>query len=231
MNTTFKRVVNLGLLLILTFVALGLSSRGWAPSGNIPATADASALPTSSAENVTAPAPGAATACPPRDFASTVNLARNPSFELVGPNGSPTTWLPGNPIPPPSAARFWLMHTNNSGAPVTSQLIPTTAPGPSGSRMLRFRAAGNEGGIVQELPTAPAKLMFSAWVFVRRGQVALQPNGGSQGPVAWSTKRNQWEQLRVCTDGTVPTGFFTIYNQDPAGGEFFVDRVEIRETP
>jgi hypothetical protein len=73
--------------------------------------------------------------------------------------------------------------------------------------------------------------MFSALVFVRRVQVALQPNGGPQGPVAWSTKHNEWEQLRVCTDGSVPTGFFAIYNQNPAGGEFFVDRVEIRETP
>lgn len=124
------------------------------------------------------------------------------------------------------------MHTSGPpGDRVASQLRQTTVPGPGGSRMLRFIAGGNEGGIVQQLPSAPPKLMFSAWVFVRRGRVAMQANSGTQGPVAWSTKHNQWEQLRVCTDGTVPTGFFAIYNQDAAGGEFFVDRVEIRPTP
>jgi hypothetical protein len=176
-------------------------------------------------------APAAATACPPFNFVSNINLARNPSFETIGPNGLLTNWQQGDPIPSQSAARFWLMHTNDAGDTVRSRLVQTNVPGPGGSRMLHFRAGGNEGGIIQQLPSAPAKLMFSAWVYVRRGQVALQPNSGTTGPVAWSTKLNQWEQLRVCTDGTVPTGFFAIYNQDPQGGEFFVDRVEIRRTP
>ncbi len=124
------------------------------------------------------------------------------------------------------------MHTNGPpGAPVGSRLISTTVPGPGGSRMLRFRAGGNEGGIVQLIPLAPAKLMFSAWVFVRQGRVSLSATADAAGSVAFSTKLNQWEQLRVCTDGSVPTGTFSIFNQNPAGGEFFVDRVEIRQTP
>ncbi|HEX8846127.1 MAG TPA: hypothetical protein VF791_15860 [Pyrinomonadaceae bacterium] len=234
MNITFKRLVNVGLLLSLTFAAVALSVGLFARAdGNAP-TADAFAPPASSLKGITgaASAPAAATNCPPFSFANNINLARNPSFEIVGPNGPFTIWLPGQPIPPPSAARHWLMHTSNPpGDRVMSRLIPTTVPGPGGSRMLRFVAGGNEGGIVQQLPTAPAKLMFSAWVFVRRGRVQIAPNGGVQGPVAWSTKHNEWEQLRVCTDGSVPTGFFAIYNQDPKGGEFFVDRIEIRETP
>ena len=52
-----------------------------------------------------------------------------------------------------------------------------------------------------------------------------------QGPSSWNTKVGEWEQLRVCTDSTVPTGMFIIWNEDPSGGEFFVDRVEIKETP
>lgn len=188
-------------------------------------------LSPSEPRTVVAPAPAAATMCPPRDFASITNLAANPSFETVAPKGPSTGWHLNNPLPAHSAARRWLMPTDNTGSAIASRLISTTVPGPGGARMLQFRAGGHEGGIVQELPSAPAKLMFSAWVFVRRGRVVLQPHGGTQGPAAWSTKRNQWEQLRVCTDGSVPTGFFTIYNQDPAGGEFFVDRVEIRETP
>jgi hypothetical protein len=49
--------------------------------------------------------------------------------------------------------------------------------------------------------------------------------------VAWSTKNGEWEQLRVCTDGTVRPDWFVIYNQDPRGGEFYVDRVEVRALP
>lgn len=235
MNIKFKRIVNVGLLLVLTLVAIGLSSMWLARTGNVAVTADASAPPIRSGEvmTVVAPAPGAATACPPFSFIGATNLAKNPSFEIVGPKGSPTSWHSGDPIPPPSAARFWLMHTNDAGAIVASKLRPSTVSGPGGAQMLHFRAGGNEGGIVQQLSMTPAKLMFSAWVYVRRGRVAIQTHADStmQGPVAWSTKRNEWEQLRVCTDGTVQTGFFSIYNQDTAGGDFFVDRVEIRETP
>ena len=123
------------------------------------------------------------------------------------------------------------MHSDNANAPVQAQLVPTNVPGPGGSRMLRYIAGGGEGGVFQPLRGAPSKLMFSVWVKVRRGHVAIQPHGGNVGPVAWSTKIGEWEQLRVCTDGTVPTNLLVIYNQDPNGGDFFIDRVEVRETP
>ena len=178
-----------------------------------------------------APAPASATTCPPYSFVSNINLAKNPSFEVVGPGGAQTSWQMGGPNQPPSAANQWLMHSSNSGAKVTSNLIPTNVPGPGGNKMLHFIAGGNEGGIYQTLQSAPSKVMFSVWVFVRRGHVAIQPNGGNQGPSSWSTKHEEWEQLRVCTDGTVPTGMFVIWNEDPGGGEFFADRAEIRETP
>ena len=54
------------------------------------------------------------------------------------------------------------------------------------------------------------------------------PNGGNQGPGAWSTKIGEWEQLRVCTNGSL-SDRFVIYNQTPSGGEFYIDRVEVRE--
>jgi hypothetical protein len=73
--------------------------------------------------------------------------------------------------------------------------------------------------------------MLSAWVLVRSGQVGIQLQGGNTGPAAFSTKIGEWEQLRVCTDGTVPSDFIVIYNQAPSGGIFFVDRVEVRDTP
>ena len=175
--------------------------------------------------------PGAANACPPYGFLNLTNYAVNPSMEFVGPNGSPTTWMNGMLTPAPSAAKSWYMHSSNAGATVTSELVPTDVPGPGGGRMLRFIAGGNEGGIYQHTGLPPVKLMFSAWVKVRRGHIAMQAQGGNTGPVSWSTKRGEWEQLRVCTDGSVPTDMLVIYNQDPAGGEFYVDRVEVRRIP
>lgn len=174
---------------------------------------------------------GAAIHCPPYSFANNVNYAQNPGFEIAGPNGSLTTWQNGDPTPAPSAAAGWSMHSSNAGARVLSELVTTHAPGPNGARMLRFVAGGNEGGIYQLINNPPAKVMFSAWVFVRSGRAELQADALTQGPVAWTTKTGEWEQLRVCTDGSVPTNWFLIYNQDPRGGEFYVDRVEVRALP
>jgi hypothetical protein len=175
--------------------------------------------------------PGAANACPPIGFLNATNYAQNASFETVGPNGSNVFWQNGQPTPVPAASASWFMHSSNAGAPVQSQIVPTNVPGPGGARMLRFVAGGNEGGVYQMVPNPPAKMMFSVWVKVMRGHVAVQAHGGNMGPVAWSTKRGEWEQLRVCTDGSVPTNMLVIYNQDPAGGEFYVDRVEARAIP
>ncbi len=157
--------------------------------------------------------PAAATICPPFSFINNVNLAKNPDFE-IGPS-----------IPGEAAAR-WMKHSDNYGAPVSAALV-----GPPGARMLLFTAGGSEGGVFQLLQSPPKYLMFSAWVYVNAGHVVLQANGGATGPAAWSTKHHEWEQLRVCTDGSVPTDALVIYNQDPSGGQFYVDRVEVFETP
>ena len=165
------------------------------------------------------------TACPPYFFLNATNYAVNPSFE-VGPGYA--AWPPG---PMSSAATGWIMHTSNGGAPITTMLVATTAPAPAGGRMIAVRAGGNEGGIYQNVAT-PAKVMFSAWVFVNRGKVVIGTHAMvNQGPYAWSTKIGEWEQLRVCTDGSYPPGWFFVYNQDPAGGSFYVDKVEIRAIP
>ena len=97
--------------------------------------------------------------------------------------------------------------------------------------MLHITSGSNEGGVFQRLLNAPVKMMFSVWVKVRRGHVAIQAQGGNTGPVSWSTKTGEWEQLRICTDGTVPVDMLVIYNQDPAGGDFWVDRAEARAIP
>jgi hypothetical protein len=95
-----------------------------------------------------------------------------------------------------------------------------------------FLAGGNEGGVYQAVSAAPDQAyMFSVWVLVASGRVAIQSNALSGGPVAWTTKFGEWEQLRVCTNSLFSTNQLVIYNQDPAGGVFFIDRAELRQIP
>jgi hypothetical protein len=230
MKIKSRRIVGLSLTATLVFAA-AIASHRVALTAVESAPAAGKAFAPSAAVTSLNPGAAAATQCPPYSFVNNINLAKNPSFEVAGPNGPSTTWQAGGPDYPPSAANNWLMHSSNSRATVSSKLEPTNVPGPGGARMLHFIAGGNEGGIYQRWDSAPAKLMFSVWVFVKTGHLAVQANAGTSGPSAWSTKHNEWEQLRVCTDGTVPTGYFIVWNEDASGGDFFVDRVEIRETP
>ena len=185
----------------------------------------------------------AATACPPFGFADAVNHADNPSFETVGENGNPSICQAPCVAPQESAADAWIMHSDNFGHKVTTKLEPLSVLDPRREpfgtdpkalrRMLHVVAHGTESGVYQQhFNTASGtKVMFQVWTYVKSGHVAIQPHGGGGGPVAWSTKTNQWEELRVCSDGTVPIDLFVILNQDAAGGEFWVDRAEIRLTP
>ena len=197
------------------------------------AVALASALSVAFATSARAASP-AASACPDYFFLSG-NLALNPNFETPAPGvpiGSAKCWQNGDPSPVTSAAANWQMHSSNAGAPVCSTLVSGSAPGPGGSTLLAFRAGSNEGGIYQSHALDPKKAyMFSVWVMVRSGQLAIQSRGMTGGPVAWTSKIGEWEQLRVCTDGSFPPGWFFVYNQDPTGGAFYVDKVEIRPIP
>lgn len=177
----------------------------------------------------------AASQCPPYSFL-TGNLALNASFEVPQrgvPVGSFTCWQAGDPDFPPSAAKGWKMHTSNGQATICSRIVPpSTAPGPAGTRMLQFIAGGNEGGVYQTHALDPAKsYMFSVWVYVRTGKVAIQSRSMVGGPAAWTTKVGEWEQLRVCTNSLANTDNLVVFNQDPNGGVFYTDRVELREIP
>jgi hypothetical protein len=186
-------------------------------------------------------APSAATICPPFNFINATNIAANPSFETVGANGNPSICAAPCVAPQESAAARWTIHSDNFGAAVTTRLEPLsvldprrepygTDPSPL-RRMLHVIAGGAEGGVYQRHRVSPARIMFQVWVYVRAGHVVVQANGGNLGPAAFNTKKDQWEELRVCTDGSVPTNFLLVYNEDPAGGDFFIDRAEARETP
>jgi hypothetical protein len=172
---------------------------------------------------------GAAAACPPQNFANNVNLAVNPDFEIGPAMGAVVAYPPG-PNPIPSAAPGWFMHTHGVLSPVSTRHIPTTVPGPGFLRMLHITAASFETGVYQIIPQAPRRVMFSVWVKVLAGQAVIGANAMmGQTPNSFSTKIGEWEQLRVCTDGTWPTDMFYVYNTAAAGGEFYMDRVEIRQ--
>ena len=204
------------------------------PNKSLPILAAAAAL--ALATSAATAQSSAASQCPGSSISET-NLAVNPGFELpLRPRqaGQAACWQNGDPLPANSAAAGWQMHTSNDGAKVCSLLIDSTTPGPSGRRMLAFRADGNEGGIYQDVRgiVDPARAyMFSAWVFVRSGKVGMSGTNDVAGPASFTTKIGEWEQLRVCTNSRAVTDILSIYNQDPAGGRFFVDRVELREIP
>ena len=185
--------------------------------------------------------------CPPRAYADAQNYAQNPSFETPtgGNNINATTSTtfsgPMSATFPPSAAADWTVHnhtTGKTGSQIKTDWINTfrlysdkDAPPAyqAGIKMIQISTIGPEGGINQQLPAGLNKIMISAWVFVIKGQVALRANGSSEGPAAWSTKKWEWDVLRICTDGTSPVGLLTLWNEDPQGGEFSVDRVEVRK--
>jgi hypothetical protein len=178
-----------------------------------------------------------ATVCPPPGFASNQNFAGNPDFEAPGPCG-PVAWIAndaGNCMLGGvawSAAQGWRLHGDNFGRLVHSSWEASTLPIGGLGRMLHIRAKGPESGIFQpfSLPPGAHSMMFSVWVKVVSGQVAIGTNSMvNVGPYAWSTKVGEWEQLRVCTNGS-PVDMLFVYNENWATseGEFYVDRVEVK---
>jgi hypothetical protein len=176
----------------------------------------------------------AASACPDSFFLSG-NLEPNPELEIPQagvPLGQKTCWENGGPPTPPAAAADWKMHSNNVGAKICSKVVNGGAPGSNGAKRLLVTADGNEGGVYRNVPFVPGKgYMFSVWVLVKSGQVAIQSSATTGGPVAWTSKTGEWEQLRVCNNSQFGVDQLLIYNQAGTGGKFYVDRVELREIP
>lgn len=158
------------------------------------------------------------------------NLLKNFTFNTVGPSGTTTTHTGALPIPfPTSAAQEWLMHNSNSGATITTRMIPST--GPQGPRMLHIRTGGTEGGVIQNFSSkhkGTGKIVGAVWVLVNRGKVQLGIHAdGSPTASVMSTKIGQWELLKVCSDGNASNSMFFVLNQDPEGGDFFIDAAAV----
>jgi hypothetical protein len=173
----------------------------------------------------------AANSCPAYSVQSSPNFALNPDFNSVGSCGFTSTWWwQGKTNCPPngSAALNWMVHSSNQGDYVSTAMVPSTLPIGGGSRMLHIvQGNGAEGGIYQEFPSPSTKVVVSVWVYVRHGHIVLHPNTDTAGPNSWNTMYNEWELLRFCMDGT-PLTRINIYNEDPNGADFDVDRVEIK---
>lgn len=162
------------------------------------------------------------------------NLLKNPSFNTVGPNGIQTWWLGPLPVPPPpAAAAEWDMHNSNAGDYIGTWMQPSN--GPQGPRMLRILTRGNEGGVTQRfLPDGPGveHFMIAAWVYVVRGNVMIGTNDeNGVSSAAFSTTTGQWELLRACRNGSSKSNFFFAVNQDPQGGEFYIDAATVVALP
>ena len=171
----------------------------------------------------------AALQCPPYSPPAGPNLVLNPDFETVGPCGAVTQWAMGNGnCGTNSAALNWNIHSSNQQTFIATAWVQTSLPIGGQAKMLRIVAKGNESGVWQTLPAGLTKVMATAWVNVRRGHVVMQATAGTTGPNSWNSKMNEWEELRVCTDGTVPVDTILVYTEDPTGGDFLVDRIEVK---
>ncbi len=176
--------------------------------------------------------PPPASPCPAPHFNPFLlpNLLQNFTFNTVGPNGTTTSHTGALPYPfPPSAAANWGAHNSNSGATIVTRMIPST--GPQGPRMLHIRTGGNEGGVVQNFSSRHkglGKIIGAVWVFVKSGNVQLGIHAdGAPTASVMSTKVNQWELLQVCSEGNSANSMMFIINQDPQGGEFFIDAAAV----
>lgn len=161
------------------------------------------------------------------------NMLHNPSFNLVGPNGIVTSHTGLMPFPfLPSAAAGWLMHNSNFGATILTRMEPSN--GPQGPRLLHIRTGGAEGGVLQNfssLHPGTGKIVGAAWVYVRRGNVQLVIHAdGAPTASAVNTKVGEWELLTVCSDGNSANSMFLLLNQDPTGGDFYVDAAAVVKT-
>jgi len=174
--------------------------------------------------------PVSAVQCPPPGFnpAAHPNLLKNPSFELVGPNGPATTIttnVPGGAGN--SAAANWTLFTNVAGT-IHTQLLPSTKPG-GGARMIHVVTNGDRNGLVQvfgPFNTGPAQTVASAWVYVRKGKVGIGTgNGGNTGIDALTVTQGKWEYLQAC-NGASPANEFIVYSVE-GGADFYVDLTRV----
>jgi hypothetical protein len=156
----------------------------------------------------------------------------NPTFEIVGPNGSLTVNVTVVPGPAGlSAANSWSVFHNTAGT-TTTRLLSTTLGTSLGVRMIEVATDGPLNGIVQTtgvVGSGPLNCIVSGWVFVISGVVGLGGgNGGAtQATSIVSTTSGVWEYLQV-ENLDSPCNEILFYSIGGAA-EFFVDDAGLKE--
>lgn len=181
------------------------------------------------------------TDCPAKSLQAVVNPTNWIKTGFVGQSfencSSPKTTLIGST---PSANQYWTMFGGKLGLPgnpgsfVTIKCVATTAPGPNYSTMMQVTTNKANTGILQTPnPIGASKTMFSVYVFVKKGGVQIRSgtSGTTLGSTSHSIKKGEWEQLRVCTDGSINVNQLVIQGTDPTGSDFYVDRAELYRMP
>jgi hypothetical protein len=159
------------------------------------------------------------------------NYLSNPTFNTVGPNGSPTTVttaVPGGAGN--SAAANWTLFTNTPGT-VFTELLPSSRN--DGTRMIHVRTTGARNGLVQVFQpfnSGPTKVISGAWIYVLSGRVCIGTgNGGNTGCDAYTSTLGQWQYVSA-SNGVIPANEFIIYSTT-TGADFYVDEASVRFSP
>jgi hypothetical protein len=181
------------------------------------------------------------TDCPSKSLQGVVNPFNWIKTGVIGQSfencSTPKTTFIGSTT---SANQYWTMFGGtignfpNPGSVVKTQCVPTTAPGPNFSAMMQVTTNKANIGILQTPnPIGASKTMFSVYVFVKKGGVQIRSgtSGTTLGSTSHSLKKGEWEQLRVCTDGSVNVNQLVIQGTDPTGSDFYVDRAELYRIP
>jgi hypothetical protein len=160
----------------------------------------------------------------------------NSSFEIIGPNGSPTVHSPPAPGGAGvSAADSWGVFHNTAGGPNTTvtEIVPTTLPvAGAGARMIHVTTDGALNGITQVTGapgTGPPSCTVSGWVLALSGTVGMGGgnHGNTQPTSITTTTTGVWEYLQV-ENLDSPCNTIIFYSID-AGADYYVDAAGLLE--
>jgi hypothetical protein len=177
--------------------------------------------------------------------ASAAGLLQNGGFDTptpgLSPPNYPTSIVGAGPASAgPSSAEFWTLY-NNFDATTSTELLPSTDPGGSGS-MIHVTSTPTAGsfsffnGLQQAFPVQSGGTA-SVDVDVLSGTVLLalySNNGGTLIDSASSTTNNAWETLTVSAPAGSNPDLIVLYADNGTAnlvGEFYADGAGVQSIP
>lgn len=151
----------------------------------------------------------------------------NPSFEIIGPAGSPTLHAPTGGQ---SAAESWGVFHNTVPSTTTTEVSPSTLPG-AGFRMICVETDGVSNGLNQVtggVGSGAAHGIGSGWVWIRSGTVGMGTgNHGNTGIDVQTSVVGAWQYLQS-PNGVSPMNQIVFYSVG-GGAEFCVEEADMLE--